>query len=329
MLAARVSALEDHLWALREDPGYFTTQILEIKEHQLQNLKDQSGKDHPLLLDSQQHKLLAHVMRIPMTEAYWYLEIFSEARRLAKRVAVLQRKYATDITPEKDLPEEYLQALLLFHHFLDRVPDLLQATLWNAAPASPPLRRLFYRQPSRSKTEDIHVWYNTKKLEKEDTVQHQLLWSIMYLWKDNEVLSLTAMPVLVDELERLLRSEPRARAMLTPFVSAALGDLSIIAQCLHQSKLYQPWAWTWESSLVKRREELEKRYFQRFEAFSRHIIILDDDAMSKAGTLCDFPSGKFAYPFGKPHTKANIEALRSAERRLDAVWAVFDNAQSR
>lgn len=44
LLAARASAAEDHLWALREDPGYFSKMLLEASEHLPEILKDFSGK---------------------------------------------------------------------------------------------------------------------------------------------------------------------------------------------------------------------------------------------------------------------------------------------
>ncbi|KAL2853042.1 hypothetical protein BJX68DRAFT_265279 [Aspergillus pseudodeflectus] len=325
MLSARVSALEDHLWALREDPDYFVTQLLEAKEHLMQNLKDGNGKaNHPLLSDGQQPTMWAQVMCSSVGETYWNLEILSEASRLAEKVAVLQKKYATDISSSKDLPGDYLEALLLFHHFLDRAPALLQGTLWHAAPGSPPLRRMFRRQPSRSLMEEIHVFCLMKDVGKGDKIEHKLLWLLTYLWRDNDVLSLITMPVLVDELERLLQAEPSARAMLTPTVSAMVGDLSILSQCWRQINSYQPWAWTWESTLIKRRDELESQYIKRFHANSRYVSVLEPSNFIKIGALCDFSSGKFAYPFEAPRTKAKVGTLRSAELRLNAVWAAFD-----
>jgi hypothetical protein len=39
LLAARASAAEDHLWALREDPDYFAKTLFEVKEHRQEMLK--------------------------------------------------------------------------------------------------------------------------------------------------------------------------------------------------------------------------------------------------------------------------------------------------
>ncbi|KAL3461102.1 hypothetical protein BJX64DRAFT_300345 [Aspergillus heterothallicus] len=308
-LAARVSALEDHLWVLREDPGYFVTQFLQAKEHQMENLKDPGGKTHPLLAGAHKHAFAARVLSNFVSEAYLHLGVFNEARKHGKR----------------ELPLEYLQALLRFYFFLDLVPDLLQSTLWHAAPASPPLRRLFYREPSRGLLEDIHVWANLRQ-QNEDEVQHQLLGLYLFLSKANEVQSLFTMPVLLDELERLTQLEPSAREMLTLLVSADFGDLSVLAQCLRQLDLYQPWSWTWRSTLAKRRDEFVKEYSKRSDTYCNYHDAISSEKLSKAAILCDFSNGKFTYPFDKPRTKENFTALRNAEHRLDTVWTAIDRA---
>jgi hypothetical protein len=41
------------------------------------------------------------------------------------------------------------------------------------------------------------------------------------------------MPVIVDELERLLQSEPTAQELISPYFSSVISDLSIISQSLN------------------------------------------------------------------------------------------------
>lgn len=60
LLAAGASAAEDHLWALREDPGYFCRALLETKDHSRLMLKGIDGNDHPLLTHCRQKSLGTH-----------------------------------------------------------------------------------------------------------------------------------------------------------------------------------------------------------------------------------------------------------------------------
>ncbi|KAL3454699.1 hypothetical protein BJX65DRAFT_261055 [Aspergillus insuetus] len=103
-----------------------------------------------------------------------------------------------------------------------------------------------------------------------------------------------------------------------------VGDLSILSQCWRQINSYQPWAWTWESTLIKRRDELESQYIKLLHANSRYVNVFEPSNFIKTGAFCDFSGGKFAYPFSAPRTEENVDALRSAELRLNAVWAAFD-----
>lgn len=50
LISAKKDAAGDHIWALREDPGYYADALLENKEHCLEMLKDTKGKPHPILL---------------------------------------------------------------------------------------------------------------------------------------------------------------------------------------------------------------------------------------------------------------------------------------
>jgi hypothetical protein len=48
LLAAKVSAAEDHFLGIREDPGYFADAVLVFKEHRLELVKDTNGCPHPI-----------------------------------------------------------------------------------------------------------------------------------------------------------------------------------------------------------------------------------------------------------------------------------------
>lgn len=48
LLAAKHDHIADHIWSLREDPGYFEAQMLEYKEHRRELLVDISGRQHPI-----------------------------------------------------------------------------------------------------------------------------------------------------------------------------------------------------------------------------------------------------------------------------------------
>lgn len=237
LLAAGASAAEDHLWALREDPGYFCRTLLETKEHSRLMLKDLDGNDHPLLTHCREESLWARIIRFIVTEAYFELENISGLSSQAKKLASLQRQYADDISPSKDLPEEYLGAMLQFNHNLERSIDAQLAKLRCAAAASLPLRRFFARVPPPSPDSKIVVV--PKPGIDMDKVEQQLIWLLRTLWENGDELLLAGLPVVMDELERLIQSETHAQDLLSSYIITVVGKLSILSQCYNEL-IFQP-----------------------------------------------------------------------------------------
>ncbi|KAJ5794323.1 hypothetical protein N7457_000922 [Penicillium paradoxum] len=324
LLAARASAAEDHLWALREDPQYFSKAVLEAKDHRQENMKDLDGNDHPVFSHGRSEVLWARVVGSVVADAYLELELFSELSSQAKKLVSLQRKYASDISPERDLPQEYLDALLRFRHYLNQGAKgpLLQLKL--GAPASPPLRRMFVREPPPNSHTPKIVTVSKPGL-KLNNIEKQLMWLLSTLWEDGQLLFLVSMSGVVDELERLLQSELQARELLSSFTNAVIGDLSIISQCLNQLNLYHPWAQSFENDLLDRDDQLKQDYAERTQGWARILAVLHETSMpNRVVNLGNPTGGKFAYPVEKRRTIENVAALRSAERHLDDFWAAVD-----
>ncbi|KAJ5358486.1 uncharacterized protein N7496_010899 [Penicillium cataractarum] len=94
LLAARASAAEDHLWALREDPDYFSRAVLDAQDHRQEMLKDTRGMSHPLFNRGERDVLWARVIGSVVLDAYIGLEIFTELSSQAKKLASMQKKYS-------------------------------------------------------------------------------------------------------------------------------------------------------------------------------------------------------------------------------------------
>ncbi|CAG7932207.1 unnamed protein product [Penicillium olsonii] len=296
LLTARASAAEDHLWALREDPEYFARVMLEAKDHRPEMLKDLAGNSHPSFRPGQEDIIWSRITGMAVTNACLEVEMFNELSSQAKNLFQLQKQYADQINPSGDLPEEYERQLIRFGHYLSETAKGSLSNLKLSAVASPPLRQFFSREVPESPT-STNIVSISKPGVKLDKLDQKLLWLLSTLWEDGYDLFLASMNVVVDELERLLQAEPRARELISPFINSFVGDLSIISQTLNQLDLYQPWARTWENKVAGCVDEIKAEFAER---------------------------GAFAYPIHKRRNKDNVEALRSAESRLDAFWAVID-----
>jgi hypothetical protein len=325
LLEAKVSAAEDHLWALREDPSYFAQMVLEVREHRQEMLKDTDGRAHPASSKLRENVLWGRVIGSLLADAHISLEVFSELHQQARNLSVLQEKYESQLSVTRDLPEDYLVSLLRFQAFLKQAAKGPMNQLKIVVVASPPMRGFFVREPPP----DVHstkILIRSRTGIKKDKAEQRLIWLLRTLWEDGHALFLARLPFVVDELERLLQSEPKADALISSHVLQIIGDLSIIAQCLKQIDSYHPWAQTFEPAVIERGLNFVNEYKERSKLWDMMCRAFRTPHLDDAVKLGAPTSGRFTYPYDKKRSQENVEALRKAESNLDNFWQRVDKA---
>lgn len=323
LLRARASAAEDHLWALREDPGYFAEHLGELKEHRQEMIKDTKADVHPTLRPGRESIFWVRIIGNVVVNAYLELEIFAELQAQAEALRPMYAKYGTALSPADDLPEEFFAALLRFRHYLTKAAKGMLEVLKGSVMASPPWRRFFVREPPAS-FGSTAMRLMSKPCVKMTKVQGELLWLLRTLWEDGNDLFLISMPLALDELERLLETQPEANELLTEYLAKTVGSLSIVSQCLAQLERFQPWSRSFESALVERDEAIKKEYARRTGPCARLMAGLRENNLSRAAKVGDPSDRKFAYPSEKRRTRENTDILRRAEQNLDTFWSNID-----
>ncbi|RYO75691.1 hypothetical protein DL762_009881 [Monosporascus cannonballus] len=323
VLGSRLSAAEDHLWAVREDPAYFLEQLIECKEHRQELLKDTHGNEHPILRAVHQKMFWARVCGTVAFESYLQVEVFSELYRQAQALRLLQTKYAAAISPTKDLPDELMNAILKFRYYLNQAAKGPLNQLRHDVVGSPPWRKYFVRQPPPDSTSTMIV-VEQKTGVKMSTIEHQLLWILRTLWEDGQDLFFVRLPLIVDELGRLVEAESRAQELLSARIASIVGDLAIISHCIGQLDLYQPWARSFEAALLDREDHIKTDFEERTRIWSMIMGALRDRNLVQLAKLGTPSDRRFAYPYEKRRTKQNVEELQRAERHLDEFWAAID-----
>ncbi|KAI0896191.1 hypothetical protein F4806DRAFT_502516 [Annulohypoxylon nitens] len=303
LLSARVALAEDHIWSLREDPSYFSDWLFEFKEHRLEMLRDVYGNVHPTLKPPREDILWARVIGNVLIEAYFQLELFSKLKDQATRLRELRQQHADDISPGKDLPEEYLSALLKFRYYLKQAAKGPLNQLKTAVPASPPLRGFFIREVPASAASSAITAFSKPGMKMDKTEQH-LIWILQTLWEDD--------------------ADRKARQMVSSYVAMMIGELSIMGECLRQVETYFPWANSFET-MVDREDGIKKEFAKSTAAEARLLATFKDAALTPIVSFVDPLDKKFEYPVGKKRNKDNIEKLRRAEACLDTFWAKVDD----
>lgn len=303
LLSARTILAEDHIWSLREDPSYFAETMLDMKEH-LPDAKTSRGD-----------LSWARVISSVLVQSFSLLESFEELRNQAAHLQELARKYEPELPPPKDLPEEYLAALLRFRHYLNQVTKGTQDQLKLSVPVSPPLRAF---------KSSMNLVYQKNAIKK-DKITQRLIWLLQTLWEDGNDLFLCRLTTVIDELDRLLKAEPKALELVSPYIAMLIGELSITGECLRQLEIFQPWANTFEHALVDREEGIKKEFKEHTRDWGLILDTFKEKNCVAIAQLGDPSGGKFQYPVGKRQNKANVEALRTSEANLDSFWNAVDD----
>ena len=318
LLSAKLTATEDHIWALREDPGYFSDTVIAHKEHRQEVIPDTKGQSHPTLKPGPQTAFWTRVLSEVIGNSYLHLETWNDLHEQIINLEALQKEYEAKISIEKDLPEEYLNALLKFKFYTEQAINSPIAVLKQSVFASPEMRPFFVRAPQQPGTTQMQVI--GKPVSSPDKIRQRLLWLFSTLWDDRQRL-LCGVETLVDEIERLMQSEPKAQELISPYIASVLADLSVLTECLRQIKIYQPWAETFDDSMLDKEEGIKQEFIARTNPRAEFLGVLEGTSIASFGIPQD---KKFFYPVDKRRTKENTEAMRAAEKNLDLFWQKVD-----
>lgn len=309
LISARRSAAEDHVWALREDPSYFSEVVNDVSEHRQETLLDVNSKPHPVL---KQDIFWDRVLGNVVISAYGNLIVWDKLHEKATDLASLHRKYASNIRPDQDLPQELEKAFHTFRFFIKQASKGPIDQLKTAVPPSPPMRSSWIRQPQTPNSTIIQTAI------KGGVGKDTLLRLFTMLWDEQQV-SLCRLPNIVDIMQRLVDENP---SRFSSHVAEIFSDLALLAETLHQVDLYQPWASTFEHNAVDGAESTKAEFLRSLSIFAD--LMKDFKDVQSLAALGAPLNNKFYYPVGKRRTRQVTEDLRQAEQSLDAFWEAVD-----
>ena len=78
------------------------------------------------------------------------------------------------------------------------------------------------------------------------------MWLLRTLWEDDRTLFPVSLTIVVDELERPMMNELKAKEIISAYIADVIGDLAVVTEAIRQIKIYQPWAETFENILVEK-----------------------------------------------------------------------------
>ncbi|CAF9941525.1 MAG: hypothetical protein HETSPECPRED_003636 [Heterodermia speciosa] len=320
LVKAKLSAAEDHVCALREDPSYFADTILEWKEHRQECLPDTRGRAHPVFTVFMQEPVFwGRVIGNAITSAFAMAEMWGSVYAQIVDLQQLTEKHAKDITPEKELPEEYALAFYKLDHHLQQFVKGPIGTLKVGFVASPPMRPVFAREPPRDKRSTKIAVIKRDGLPKDES-RDKLIWIFMTMFDDRNR-HLAGLNTLIDELERMMENDPKSKTRISSWMADQIADLSVLSQCLHQIELFQPWAATFGHRMMELEDELTEDYMSTQKNLEGYFACQFGSKITTLGTPNE---GRFYYPVDKRKTRDNTDAMIRSEKMLDEFWLMVD-----
>lgn len=319
IVASKRTASEDHIWALREDPNYLAHCVAEVKEHRPEQTLDSNGNTHPSLKEPFHPSFWNRVLYDTITAAYYNLILWDNIHSRLSHLIMLQNRYKDDIVPFKDLPGEYFQSLKDFYYLLTKLYTGPLDTFRRILPGSAPFRSVFVRDIQQPDTE--HVAFGLDIFRDSNVIKERLLWVYTTLCDDDEV-TMLGMYNLLDELQRLIQSEPEAKRLISPLTVSWIFDLSLMAECMHRIENYCPWGFAIQSGGAA----CDSSVVQRFNMFHESLIVVIDKAFRQKNlaSLGTPLNNRSYYPVDKRRTREATMAMRSAEASLDRFWEAID-----
>ena len=311
LVNARRAEAEDHIWTLREDPGFFQETVNNWAQHRQEVLRNKNGKPHPYYNTPEYWD---RMFRYVVQDAYQKLAMWDAIKKSLDRLDSLRQQFnlghGIRITP---LPWDYAQELSHFSYLIQRVRPMLLSD-FHGIVASPPLRDYYIR-------EDIDIPNAILCKRRVDPPVGSFLWHFLYLvgqFQHPEQLELGGIYNFLDEFERVSRNAKSLGApqdnLISPFIASAISELAVVSELQRQLDWHQPRILP--NTLSKEDQEGEYNRRAKFMSiFDRIEMELYDVGM---------PLMKMKYPAEKRRTAVTVQKMRDAETALDLFWQSVD-----
>lgn len=227
---ARRSETEDYIWDLREDPAYFKKTVLDWSEHRQEKILDINGKEHHEL---KKNIFWERVLWDVVVDAYSNFLSWDRLSQDITQLMVLKDRCLESITPTPDLPQMSAEAARHFSYCLDQMIKGSLRAFRCGMPASPPLRNQYHRVPQSPTTDAIQVVTKSAHQRKKD----EFLWLLESLLIDQQI-ELCGLENLLDEIERMLCSDPECHTRMSSWLAQNVSDLALSAELKRQIELF-------------------------------------------------------------------------------------------
>lgn len=315
---AKRAEAEDHLWALREDPSYFTETMQALGEH-----KDEVVRGKENLPNSWSAPRIPtfweEIIRCMIHTAYTEVMHSADLYFRVSTIVDIREKHGARIKRTEALPKDYLTAIALLEVQVQEQISGHGISLTQAVRASGQLGRHFVVKPNLPGEDPRMFRVAATNIPRND----YFLWVIAQLV--DPLAGLSGNAGLLYELQRMMQADPKQKQRLTAWVARVISALSIAFELKRQIHLLSPGPnGPNVIELPCPQSVLDDDSKRRNELVDRIQDILMEGKDKGAFAKSCLPLSKFHHPSDKRQTAITTEQMREAETYLDQFWLGVD-----
>lgn len=292
LVDARKASAEDHLWMLREDPGYFTDNIKEWKEHNRDMLQHACSTCW--------RRVATHMLE----DSFNWFFFWDYVLQVLTRISTCATQRANDPPKEKILVKKETKLWIELSRIVNAVLWISVARLRKGVPPSPRLRHCY---DQRIGTEGWFLKPRCSPAERRvdllfDTISNPVQWIIHPLHG------------LCQEIQRMLDTDTEASQLLDSWIIAHFSDLAMLSELKSRiTARFDPGSLEWRQ--VRAQVELSEDYFAQEERYGMKLKFFTavGNACYASTYLGDPTDGSFDHPATKARTQANNTRMMESE----------------
>jgi hypothetical protein len=319
LINGRRLAAEDHIIALREDPGYFLEQLKEWKEHLY----------IPFETTPQVWAMMAAQLCCTALDALhswkWIADLLAKMRPLCKQVAA-----ATDRGTRLRKLDEFYWVVLA-----ESISHMISKPMRNLAfmfPLSPGLRHAMREPHKHGSCMEYcvegaeHGWH--MKRSSAPAIHRAVRIFHMLAGLDAYGLELHGLRPVVQEAHHMLEHDTEVNKLIDDWLLSDFFELAVLADLQDRIDQFHPFSKTWYAKDVVDTRQVAQ-YMDRFCERGYYLTQAVQWGCIFTVSLGNPMDGRFNYPSDKRRTADNVRELQSAEAALKVYWTELEKGMKK
>jgi len=315
---SRHASAEDHLWALRENPGYFAETVQEWADHFNAHIPDKSGEPCD---DANSEDHLAWHATSMIIDAYGSLISWDKVVDCLSVLVDINKRFPSSFDPTKPLHPTFEMTIRELDHLLGSMLRKPLHLLDDGIRGSPTLRGGY----QRTKNNDIVAvidGMSCSKPERNMRVRLHRLFSFLF---DYDRRALHGLGNIVEEIQMALDDD--TYGLVTSWIAERFTDVAMIVEIQRQIDRFEPWVTIWRNKPLLDFQRCHDCGDKECHNGANYEYDTMSDVLRRMDTyhpeiMAAANPANFRYP--KRNTKDTNKQIRQCEANLDAFWEKLD-----